>query len=160
MPSSACTNLDGRVAVAQIRCHANNIGDIIQRQLGHELVHLEQQRQGLADASSGTQQCHLAGLDGHGPAAAGLASRSADGRRPDGAPAHAGAWDEGGQRQHRESGKDLGYREVRAERAGSTPATRLEDRDCMIRLVEQLACRMEDTGLGRAPHYAVCPAKR
>mmetsp|Transcript_15307 Transcript_15307/g.33140 ORF Transcript_15307/g.33140 Transcript_15307/m.33140 type:complete len:218 (-) Transcript_15307:241-894(-) len=62
--------LDRGVAVAEISSNASHIGNIIQAQLGHELIHLQQQRQGLADATSSTQQCHLASLHGDSPAAA------------------------------------------------------------------------------------------
>ena len=60
--------------MAQIRCHARNVGDIIERELAHELVHLQQQRKRLPDAAGCPKQGYfeLPSLHcGHAPACPG-----------------------------------------------------------------------------------------
>lgn len=70
-PAATTPHLDGRVAVADVGGDALHVGDIVQRQLGHELVHLEQQRERLADAAGRAEDRHLLGLDDrHGARAA------------------------------------------------------------------------------------------
>eukprot|EP00955_Chlamydomonas_euryale_P071551 361100-Chlamydomonas_euryale.AAC.30 len=64
------TRLDGRVAVADVGSNASDVSDIVQSQVGDQLVHLEQQAQRLADAAGRAQQRHLAGLHRHRAAAA------------------------------------------------------------------------------------------
>jgi hypothetical protein len=55
----AATRLRGRVAVRQVGGDARRVGDIVQRQLAHQRVHLQQQRQRLADAAGSAQHHHL-----------------------------------------------------------------------------------------------------
>ena len=67
------SHLHGGVAMAQICCHARNVRDIIERELAHELVHLQQQRQRLADAAGCPKQGYfeLRLHCGHAPACPG-----------------------------------------------------------------------------------------
>ena len=53
---------DRGVAVAQICCDAWHVGDIVQGEIRHELVHLQKQRQGLTDATRRAQDGDLSVL--------------------------------------------------------------------------------------------------
>ena len=53
---------DRGVAVAQICCDAWHVGDIVQGEIRHELVHLQKQRQGLTDATRRAQYGDLSVL--------------------------------------------------------------------------------------------------
>ena len=49
-----------RVAVREVCCHARGARDVVERQLGYELVHLEEEGQRLADAATCTCRCRSA----------------------------------------------------------------------------------------------------
>jgi hypothetical protein len=57
----ACVALDlgCRADVAEVACHACCVGDIVQAQLPNQGAVLEQQRQGLTDATGCSQHSHL-----------------------------------------------------------------------------------------------------
>ena len=80
LPPHNTAHLDGRVAVAQIGRDALDVADVVQRQLRHALVHLEQQRERLADAAGSAQHRDALALD-HGQRARGAAGRALDRRR-------------------------------------------------------------------------------
>lgn len=78
--------------MAEVRRDALDVGDIVQRELRDELVHLEQQRERLADAAGRAEHRDLLRLDDRHRAPRGVAAAGADGgrRRGDAAASHAG----------------------------------------------------------------------
>lgn len=58
-----CTHLDRGVAVAEICSDTDDVGDIMQRQVGNKPVHLQEHRKGLTNATGSTEDCNFLALN-------------------------------------------------------------------------------------------------
>ena len=61
--SGVTGDLGWSVAMREISCDPGNVADIVERKLCNGVVHLEEHREGLADATSSTQDSDFAGFN-------------------------------------------------------------------------------------------------